>query len=154
VTLIGTAIVVAALAIYLTTITLILKKVRFTLGTIIAGLGAIEHATQPTGSVVEEINGSLERIASAVREKITAPLTAAKGPDVESAQARIEQLLNPSLPGLPRGSQRRDHEGRPQEVREFAELAGHSKEHLLHRLGNKPSRRARCIRFLSRLPDR
>ena len=101
VTLIGTAIVVAALAIYLTTITLILKKVRFTLGTIIAGLGAIEHATQPTGSVVEEINGSLERIASAVREKITAPLTAAKGPDVESAQARIEQLLNPSVGGPP-----------------------------------------------------
>jgi len=101
VTLIGTAIVVAALAIYLSTIAMILKKVTFTLGTIIAGLGAIEHATQPTGSVVEEINGSLERIASAVREKITAPLTAAKGPDVESAQARIEQLLNPSLPGAP-----------------------------------------------------
>ena len=101
VTLIGTAIVVAALAIYLTTITLILKKVRFTLGTIIAGLGAIEHATQPTGSVVEEINGSLERIASAVREKITAPMQAARGPDAATAQARIEQLLNPSVGGLP-----------------------------------------------------
>ena len=102
VTLIGTAIVVAALAIYLTTITLILKKVRFTLGTIIAGLGAIEHATQPTGSVVEEINGSLERIASAVREKITARLAAEKGPDAETAKARIEQLLNPSVGGPPR----------------------------------------------------
>jgi len=101
VTLIGTAIVVAALAIYLTTITLILKKVRFTLGTIIAGLGAIEHATQPTGSVVEEINGSLERIASAVREKISAPMAAARGPDAETAQARIEQLLNPSVGGPP-----------------------------------------------------
>ena len=101
VTLIATTIVVAALAIYLSTIAMILKKVTFTLGTIIAGLGAIEHATQPTGSVVAEINGSLEQIASAVREKITAPLTAARGPDVESAQARIEQLLNPSLPGAP-----------------------------------------------------
>ena len=46
VTLIGTAIVVAALAIYLTTITLILKKVRFTLGTIIAGLEP--SSTQPS----------------------------------------------------------------------------------------------------------
>ena len=101
VTLIGTAIVVAALAIYLTTITLILKKVRFTLGTIIAGLGAIEHATQPTGSVVAEINGNLEQIAAAVREKISAPMAAARGPDAETAQARIEQLLNPSLPGAP-----------------------------------------------------
>ncbi|HKN49606.1 MAG TPA: hypothetical protein VJ010_05215, partial [Actinomycetota bacterium] len=100
VTLIGTAIVVAALAIYLTTITLILKKVTFTLGTIIAGLGAIEHATQPTGSVVGDINGDLERIAAAVREKITAPMQAARGPDAATAQARIEQLLNPSVGGL------------------------------------------------------
>ena|SRR5713226_2810976 len=100
VTLIATAIVVAALAIYLTTVAMILKKVTFTLGTIIAGLGAIEHATQPTGSVLEEINGNLERIAAAVREKITARL-AAKGPDAETAKARIEQLLNPSLPGPP-----------------------------------------------------
>jgi hypothetical protein len=101
VTLIATAIVVAALAIYLTTVAMILKKVTFTLGTIIAGLGAIEHATQPTGSVLEEINGNLERIAAAVREKITARLAAAKGPDAETAKARIEQLLNPSLPGPP-----------------------------------------------------
>ena len=101
VTLIGTAIVVAALAIYLTTITLILKKVTFTLGTIIAGLGAIEHATQPTGSVVAEINGDLERIAAAVREKIIAPTAAARGPDAATAQARVEQLLNPSAGGPP-----------------------------------------------------
>lgn len=101
VTLIATAIVVAALAIYLTTITLILKKVRFTLGTIIAGLGAIEHATQPTGSVVAEINGDLERIAAAVREKIIAPTAAARGPDAATAQARVEQLLNPSAGGPP-----------------------------------------------------
>ena len=102
VTLIGIAIVVAALAIYLTTIAVILKNVTFTLGTIIAGLGAIDHATQPTGLVVSEINGSLERIASAVREKITARLAAEKGPDAETAKARIEQLLNPSVGGPPR----------------------------------------------------
>jgi len=101
VTLIGTAIVVAALAIYLTTIAMILKKVTFTLGTIIAGLGAIEHATQPTGSVVAEINGDLERIAAAVREKIIAPTAAARGPDAATAQARVEQLLNPSAGGPP-----------------------------------------------------
>jgi hypothetical protein len=101
VTLIATAIVVAALAIYLTTIVVILRKVTFTLGTIIAGVGAIAHATQPTGSVVAQINGDLERIAAAVREKITARLAAERGPDVEAAQARIEQLLNPSAPGPP-----------------------------------------------------
>ena len=101
VTLIATGIVVAALAIYLTTIALILKKVTFTLGTVIAGLGAIEHATQPAGSVVAEINGDLERIAGAVREKITAPMAAAKGPDAGSAKARIEELLNPSIGGPP-----------------------------------------------------
>ena len=101
VTLIATAIVVAALAIYLSTIAMILKKVTFTLGTIIAGLGAIDHATQPTGSIVGEINGDLERVAAAVREKITAPMAAARGPDAGTAQARIEQLLNPSLPGAP-----------------------------------------------------
>ena len=101
VTLIATAIVVAALAIYLSTIAMILKKVTFTLGTIIAGLGAIEHATQPTGSVVAEINGDLERIAAAVREKIIAPTAAARGPDAATAQARVEQLLNPSVGGPP-----------------------------------------------------
>jgi len=100
VTLIGIAIVVAALAIYLTTIAVILKRVTFTLGTIIAGVGAIDHATQPTAMVVSDINGSLERIASAVRERITARLAAEKGPDAETAKARIEQLLNPSL-GVP-----------------------------------------------------
>lgn len=101
VTLIATAIVVAALAIYLTTVAMILKKVTFTLGTIIAGLGAIDHATQPTASIVGEINGHLERIAGAVREKITAPMAAARGPDAGTAQARIEELLNPSVGGLP-----------------------------------------------------
>jgi len=101
VTLIATAIVVAALAIYLSTIAMILKKVTFTLGTILAGLGAIEHATQPTSSVISEINGNLERIAAAVREKISARLAAARGPDAETAQARIEQLLNPAAGVLP-----------------------------------------------------
>jgi len=101
VTLIATAILVAALAIYLISIVFILKRVTFTLGTVLAGLGAIEHATQPTGSVLSDINGNLERVAAAVREKIIAPRAAARGPDVASAQARLEQLLSPALPGGP-----------------------------------------------------
>lgn len=101
VTLVAVAIAVAALAIYLTTIAMILKNVTFTLGTIIAGVGAIDHVTQSTGPVVSDINNNLERIAGAVRERITARLAAERGPDAETAKSRIEQLLNPSLPGPP-----------------------------------------------------
>lgn len=100
VTLLGIAIAVAALAIYLIAVAVILKNVTFTLGTIIAGVRAIDHVTQPTSAVVSDINGNLEHIASAVRERLTARLKADKEPDAESAKARIEQLLNPSV-GVP-----------------------------------------------------
>lgn len=97
--LVGVTVAVAAIALYLISIVMILKKVNFTLGTITAGLGAIEMATAPIKMVTGDINTNLEKIASAVRDRITARLAAERGPDASTAQARIEQLLSPALGG-------------------------------------------------------
>lgn len=59
VTLIGVALTVAVLAIYLIRITLILRHVNFTLGTIIAAIRAIANQCQPLGAVMNDINNDL-----------------------------------------------------------------------------------------------
>jgi hypothetical protein len=55
VTLIGVALTVGALAFHLIRIALALKEVNFTLGTVIAGVRAIELATRPITPVLTSI---------------------------------------------------------------------------------------------------
>ncbi len=59
VTIIGVVLTVAALAIYLIAVIFILKRVNFTLGTIIAGLNAIANQTEPLGSLLSRVNREL-----------------------------------------------------------------------------------------------
>lgn len=66
VTLIGVALTVLVLAAYLIKIAVILHKVNFTLGTIIAGLRAIAVQTEPLGSVMNEINSDLANVQGAL----------------------------------------------------------------------------------------
>lgn len=60
VTLIAVGLVVAALAIYLIWVALLLRRVSFNLGTIIAGLHSIAFQAEPLGRRLQRINGSLE----------------------------------------------------------------------------------------------
>lgn len=55
VTLIGVALTVGALALYLIRIALALKEVNFNLGTTVAGVQAIEMATRPITPVLTSI---------------------------------------------------------------------------------------------------
>lgn len=55
VTLIGVALTVAALALYLISVALMLRHVSFTLGTIIAGLWSIAHQTEPLRGVMDQV---------------------------------------------------------------------------------------------------
>lgn len=66
VTLIGTAITVVVLALYLIRIAFILKHVNFTLGTVIAGVRAIANQTEPLGQVVNDINQELDGLRAAL----------------------------------------------------------------------------------------
>lgn len=66
VTLIGVALTVVALAVYLITVAAILKHVNFTLGTIVAGLRSIANQTEPLGVVVGEINQDLADVRGAL----------------------------------------------------------------------------------------
>jgi hypothetical protein len=51
-TLVGTAIIVAALAIYLITISWVLNRVSFRLGTVLIGVRAIVHQVEPVPKYV------------------------------------------------------------------------------------------------------
>lgn len=62
VTLIGVFIIVAALALYLITITMILKHVSFTVGTVLIGVRSIAAQTQPLGPVIRDIVGDVQAI--------------------------------------------------------------------------------------------
>ncbi|PSO46355.1 MAG: hypothetical protein BRC32_06485 [Actinobacteria bacterium QS_8_72_14] len=59
VTLIGVALIVAALAIYLIWVAVLLRTVSFNLGTIIAGVRAIAMQAQPLGQRFRQINTNL-----------------------------------------------------------------------------------------------
>ena len=59
VTLVGVFIIVAALALYLITITMILKHVSFTVGTVLIGVRSIAAQTQPLGPVIRDIVGDV-----------------------------------------------------------------------------------------------
>jgi hypothetical protein len=59
VTIILALVAVAALAAALVRVAVLLKQVNFTLGTVIAGVRAIELATQPINPVLGDIAGDL-----------------------------------------------------------------------------------------------
>ncbi len=66
VTLIGVAVLVGALAVYLATIAYLLNKVTFTLGTVLIGVRAIANQTIPVGEVVSDIVDDVEAIQKAL----------------------------------------------------------------------------------------
>jgi hypothetical protein len=68
VTLIGVALTVGALAFYLIRVALALKEVNFTLGTVIAGVRAIELATRPITPVLTSIATDLLATQKALEE--------------------------------------------------------------------------------------
>ncbi|MBW3561743.1 MAG: hypothetical protein KY437_04525 [Actinobacteria bacterium] len=74
VTLIAVALTVLALAFYLVHVALMLRHVSFTLGTIIAGLRAIAHQTEPLEPVVAEINQDLSEVQAALDQLLDAKL--------------------------------------------------------------------------------
>lgn len=61
-TLVGVAVIVAALAFYLITIALTLQKVSFELGTILIGVRAISDQCEPLGPVVRDIVNDVRAI--------------------------------------------------------------------------------------------
>jgi uncharacterized protein YoxC len=61
-TFVGVALIVAVLASYLTYISVILRHVSFTLGTVLVGVRAIAHQTQPLGPVVKGIVSDIQGI--------------------------------------------------------------------------------------------
>ncbi len=93
VTLIGVALTVGALAFYLIRIALALKEVNFTLGTVIAGVRAIELATRPITPVLTSIATDLLATQKALEDllaKKSAPRAAAKPVMVSRLRQRRE----------------------------------------------------------------
>jgi hypothetical protein len=74
VTLLGVAIIVAAIALYLINICLILNHVSFTVGTVIIGVRAIAAACEPLATVVRDINNNV----SAIDENLEVLVTGGK----------------------------------------------------------------------------
>lgn len=68
VTLIGVAITVAALAAYLIRVALALREVNFHLGTVTAGVRAIELATRPINPILGSIAGDLAATQKALED--------------------------------------------------------------------------------------
>jgi hypothetical protein len=74
VTLIGVAVIVAAIALYLINICLILNHVSFTVGTVIIGVRAIAAACEPLAGVIRDINNNV----SAIDENLEVLVTGGK----------------------------------------------------------------------------
>ena len=66
VTLLITAVLVLALAAYLTMVIVILKKVNDTLGKVTFGVRAIAYRTEPVTGIVTAINADLGAVAGAL----------------------------------------------------------------------------------------
>lgn len=77
--LVVTAVLVAALAFYLTRIVLILRQLTDTLGKVLFGVGAIAHRVGPVDQLVGEINDDLAAVAGAL-EALAADLAPAGPP--------------------------------------------------------------------------
>lgn len=68
VTLVLVALLVAALAFYLTWVVLILRHLTHTLGKVEFGVRAIAHRTAPLGPVLADVNANLTAVADALEE--------------------------------------------------------------------------------------
>ena len=77
--LVVTAVLVAALAFYLTWVVLILRQLTDTLGKVLFGVGAIAHRVAPVDHLVGEINDDLTAVADAL-EALAADLAHAGSP--------------------------------------------------------------------------
>jgi len=67
ITIIGTALTVLALAAYLISITLILRRVDAKLHEVTAGLGLVPGKTEPVGSIMGQINRDLAGVDNALQ---------------------------------------------------------------------------------------
>ncbi len=67
-TLVAVGLIVAALAVYLITIAVLLRKTLFTLGTINVGLRSIAQRVEPLEPILAEINGDLSGVRNALVE--------------------------------------------------------------------------------------
>ena len=88
VTLILVLVTVAALAAALVRVALLLKHVNFTLGTVIAGVRAIELATRPINPVLGDIAGELSATQGALDNLLAAKAAEAQRAPVYAATAR------------------------------------------------------------------
>jgi hypothetical protein len=88
VTLVLVLVTVAALAAALVRVATLLKHVNFTLGTIIAGVRAIELATRPINPDLGDIAGELEATQGALDNLLAAKAAEAQRVPVYAATAR------------------------------------------------------------------
>jgi hypothetical protein len=70
-TLVGVGLIVVVLAIYLITITVLLRRTLFTLGTINVGLRSIAARVEPLEPVLAEINSDLTGVRDALTEVLS-----------------------------------------------------------------------------------
>lgn len=68
VTIILAAVIVLALALYLTWVVLLLRKVEDTLGKVTFGVRAIAHRTSPLKPVLTDVNTNLSAVAGALED--------------------------------------------------------------------------------------
>jgi hypothetical protein len=71
-------VVVAALAAYLIRVALVLKHVNSTLGSVIAGVGAIEVATRPITPILGSIAGELAATQKTLEDLLASKAAAAR----------------------------------------------------------------------------
>ena len=95
VTLILVLVTVAALAAALVRVALLLKHVNFTLGTVIAGVSAIELATRPINPVLGDIAGDLAATQGALDNLLAAKAAEAKRAPVLASTARMAPRPSP-----------------------------------------------------------
>ena len=75
VTLVGITLTVLALALYLVHVIVLLRKASFALGTVVAGLRAIEFQTRPVGPVVAQVNADLATVKQVLEDALGTELT-------------------------------------------------------------------------------
>lgn len=88
VTLIGVALLVGALALYLTLVAYHLTKVVFTLGTVVIGVRSIENQTGALDGVVGNIAGEVTAIDDAMRGLVEYATSASDEPEPEASSLR------------------------------------------------------------------
>jgi hypothetical protein len=99
VTLIVVLIAVAALAAALVQVARLLKHVNFTLGTVIAGVRAIELATRPINPVLGDIAGDLTATQRALDDLLASKAAPAAKVPAATASTRSARPAEPAPPG-------------------------------------------------------